>query len=412
MNILETLSLSCIFILFPLFCYFIFVINEQNLGRKTSNVLFDVALYSSLYLILKVETEYISVKVMFITIPLLIAYLKEKKILSIIFSLLIGLYYFYKFDINIILIILELSIYFVLFPILKKKSVNDFNTTSVFVVIKVIFTTLGLNLFEINNLNFVKKIMILPFAFYLMTHLIHYLMTKSEQIMSLHLTIKELEREKQVRNSLFKITHEIKNPIAVCKGYLEMFDPKNEDHLKRYIPIIRQEIERTLTIMTDFTNLTKLTVDKRKMDIMVLLNDVVEIASVLASEKKIEFEHNLSDDEVYIYGDYDRLKQVFINVIKNAMEAIPLNKKGLIKVNAKLTRGNITIIIEDNGVGMNKEVKDKMGEPFFTTKKNGTGLGIKLSNEIIEEHKGLLEYKSKPKAGTKAIVTLPLKKSL
>ena len=67
-----------------------------------------------------------------------------------------------------------------------------------------------------------------------------YLLQKAEDIVSIHMSLKEIEKEKQIRNSLFKITHEIKNPIAVCKGYLDMFDKNNNKHVDKFIPIINQ----------------------------------------------------------------------------------------------------------------------------------------------------------------------------
>jgi signal transduction histidine kinase len=352
------------------------------------------------------------IKLMFLTVPLLIAYLKDKKIVILIFSLTIGLYYYAYFKIDIIYIILELGLYFIVLYGIKKKQYNDVISISVFVIIKILFMLLELNYIPITNLKLLQDIILLPFIFYFVTNLIYYLLVKSEKIMSLHMSIKELEKEKQLRDSLFKITHEIKNPIAVCKGYLDMLDINNNDQIKRYVPIIRQEIERTLTLMNDFMNLTKLHVEKRNMDASVLLQDISEIAYLMLNEKKIEYNPLIIDKEVYINGDYDRLKQVFINLIKNAMEAIPPNKKGIVKFESKDNANNLTIIIKDNGIGMNRQALDKIGEAFYTTKSNGTGLGVKLSKEIIEAHGGYIEYKSRPKIGTTVVITLPLKKSL
>ena len=191
-----------------------------------------------------------------------------------------------------------------------------------------------------------------------------------------------------------------------------MCDYNNKDHVTRYIPIIRQEVERTITLINDFMNLTKLDVDKKKMDISLLLNDISEITMMLSNEKKIDFKYDVSEEEIYIEGDYDRLKQVLINIVKNSIESIPATRKGLIRLDSKINQNNLVITISDNGVGMDKQTKSKVGEAFFTTKKNGTGLGIKLSKEILEAHEGELHYRSSSKTGTKAIITIPLKKSL
>jgi two-component system sporulation sensor kinase B len=395
-----------------MFSYFLYVINEQNLGRKTSNLLFDLTLFSTLYLLLKFDIKITGIRLMFLTIPLLIAYLKNKKLVTLIFSLTIGLYYYAYFKVGIIYIILEFCLYFAVLYSIRKKQYNDAISISAFVIIKILFMMLELNYIPINNLDLLQDIIVLPFIFYFVTNLIYYLLVKSEKIMSLHMSIKELEKEKQLRDSLFKITHEIKNPIAVCKGYLEMLDVNNTDQIKKYVPIIRQEIERTLTLMNDFMNLTKLHVEKRNMDASVLLQDISEIAYLMLNEKKIDYDSSIIDKEIYIDGDYDRLKQVFINLIKNAMEAIPTNKKGIVKFESKTNGNNLVILIKDNGIGMSREALDKIGEAFYTTKSNGTGLGVKLSKEIIEAHSGFIDYKSKPKTGTTVVITLPLKKSL
>lgn len=412
MTVIEDLFMNSLFILFPLFSYFLFATSTRNLNKHTKDILFDLALYTSLYCLLRNNTPNITFKMMFLTVPLLIAYLKGKTITSIIFSICIGMYYVSYIEINVSYVIAEFVIYFILMRIFKFKNESDKTLISVFAIIKIAFIVMELH-FIINNYDEVfEQLIISSLAFYFTTHLICYLMVSSEKTMNLHMTIKELESEKQLRDSLFKITHEIKNPIAVCKGYLDMIDIDNKTNVRRYISIIKQEIERTLTIMNDFMMLTKVHVEKRDMDVSVLLQDVCEISYFMLKERKIKFSSSIIDEEVFINGDYDRLKQVFINVIKNAMEAIPTSKRGIVKFTNKLTAKELILTITDNGVGMNKEVINRIGEAFYTTKKSGTGLGVKFSKEIIEAHNGSIEYKSKLNIGTMVIIILPIKKSL
>lgn len=411
MTVLESLFLNALFILFPIFVYFLFAANH-GLGKRSEGILFDLAMYSSLYLLLRCETPYIGIKIMFLTVPLLIAYLKNKKIMTIIFSICIALYYIYYIDINIISVVIEFIIYLIFMYVLKKRNESDVTLISVFAIVKIAFMILQLDSISLSYYDMMKQVIIFPFAFYFTTHLICHLMASSERIMNLHMTLKEVEKQKQLRDSLFKITHEIKNPIAVCKGYLDMFDINNPDHVKRYIPIIKQEIERTLTLMHDFLMLTKLNADKKRMDLSVLLQDVYDMSKMIFKDKKIDFLCSSIDQEIYIDGDYDRLKQVFLNIMKNAAEAIPNNKKGIIKFKVKESLKELIITISDNGVGMSKENLSKIGEPFYTTKQYGTGLGVKFSKEIIEIHDGSIEYKSKLNVGTTVIIKLPLKKSL
>ena len=160
--------------------------------------------------------------------------------------------------------------------------------------------------------------------------------------------------------------------------------------------------------MKDFLNLTRLKVDKSIMDISLLLDDLINSTNTLLTELNIKFKYQILDDEMYINGDYNRLKQVFINLIKNSIEAIPKNREGIIKLCINLKKDNILISIEDNGIGISKNKINKIGEPFFTTKEKGTGLGVRLSTEIIEQHNGSIKYVSKEGKGTKVIITLPI----
>ena len=139
------------------------------------------------------------------------------------------------------------------------------------------------------------------------------------------------------------------------------------------------------------------------MDINMLIEDVVD--KLKLSSKNIKINTKLVDDEIYINGDYNRLNQMFINILKNSIEAI--DKKGFINIKTYKRNRYYIITIEDNGIGMNKEVLSKMKEPFYTTKECGTGLGMSLIYEIANSHNIKINYSSKEKIGTK--VTLKFK---
>ena len=218
-------------------------------------------------------------------------------------------------------------------------------------------------------------------------------------------------KEKQLRESLFKISHEIKNPIAVCKGYLDMFEEENTENYKKYIPIIKSEINKTLNLLQDFSACKKIKIEEDILDITLLIEEITNNFKIMFDTQKIKFEYSQNEEEIYINGDYNRLNQVLMNIIKNSIEAIDKTKKSYIKINTKITNKKVKIYIEDNGIGISKENLKRISEPFFTTKQNGTGLGVLLSKEIIEAHNGKLEYKSEENIGTTVIITLPLYES-
>lgn len=395
MNIFDTILLDVILIIFPILFYLIYIFSNKNINNKTKNLIYNISIISSFFLIIKFSNNNL-INYLLLSVLILISYIKKQISLSLLLTLLIII----LLKINIIMYIPYLSL-IVLYIIKKHKNISNFIFIDTFMILVLI--TLLISNYSINNI----FIFIIS---YLVVHIIYLLLNKSEEIIKYHLSYKELQQEKQIRLSLFKVTHEIKNPIAVCKGYLDMLNTNNQEQVEKYIPIIKGEIERLLTLLEDFMLVNKNNVDLDIMDINMLLEEVIDKLKPMLEEKNIKLENNLIDDEIYINGDYKRLSQVFINLVKNSIEAIPNNKEGLISIKNNINKNNLNIIIEDNGVGISNKILKKIKEPFYTTKQRGTGLGVSLSNEIINAHQGTLEYHSKEGLYTKTIVKIPLYK--
>lgn len=186
-----------------------------------------------------------------------------------------------------------------------------------------------------------------------------------------------------------------------------MLDLEDQEKYKEYIPIISKEINRTLNLMDDFLDYTKIKVEKEDTDIYMLLEDIKEEISPLLKQNNIISEFIIPDDELYLELDYNRIKQVFINIYKNSIEAKKKNMK--ISLKAYKRKNQLIIKVSDNGVGMSKETLKHIGENFYTTKQNGTGLGVSLSKEIISLHEGRMYYKSIKDKGTDVFIELPVK---
>ena len=364
--------ISVVILIFPIIVYLFYCTYNNNLNKEQSKLFLDISILSSLYLLVIYDSKFI----IFYNIPLIFAFMKKRTFVSIIIITII------LFSLNFSVInIAEYIIYFIIYFFYKK------NILCLFLIIKFIF-----------NNNFLTSIL-----FVIITYLVLFLYKKGEDIIKLHMNIKELEKEKQLRSSLFKITHEIKNPIAVCKSYLDMFDINNKDHI-RYIGILKEEMDKILLLLQDFLSMNKIKIEKEILDINFLLEDIVNQFEPILKDKNIKFIHNICEEEIFVEGDYNRLNQVFINIIKNSIEAI--NDKGVIKLDYEIDR-NFKIIIEDNGCGITEDQIEKIKEPFYTTKKNGTGLGVSLSIEIIKAHNGKIDY-IPLKKGLKVIVELPI----
>lgn len=241
-------------------------------------------------------------------------------------------------------------------------------------------------------------------------YLIIYFFKLGNNIIDLSKLQKELDREKLLRSSISKLTHELKNPIAVCNGYLEMIDINNKDKSKKYIDIITNEIKRSKTIIDEFSSFGKLkTINKEEIDITYLLEDTISLLKPLFKQNKSTI-HLQAKEDIYIKADYNKLKQVFINLLKNTIEAKKENTPLDVKVTINQNKQNVIIKIIDNGIGMDKETLNKVLDVFFTTKPNGTGIGLAFSKEVIELHKGTINIKSKLNEGTEIKIVLPKEK--
>lgn len=222
--------------------------------------------------------------------------------------------------------------------------------------------------------------------------------------------IEEMMKYSAVDSSINKLLHEIKNPLTVCNGYLDMCLKNNKDSNKKYLSIVRDELKRTLNIISEFKRSDKDTkLDLKEFDILTLLKDVKSILDSLYLEKRTEIQI-INNEKVYIEGDYNKLKQAFINILKNSLES--KDKKYLkIKVKIEKLKEYIKITITDNGCGMSCYEIDHIYDEYYTTKDTGTGLGVPLIKEIINSHNGMISYKSKEKIGTTITIKLPYKKS-
>ena len=205
--------------------------------------------------------------------------------------------------------------------------------------------------------------------------------------------------EEMIYNSTIEnLLNEIKNPLTVCNGYIDicMKNGSNEKYLK----IIKEELKRTINIISKVNNN-----DIKNFDLLSLIKDVKSILDSLYKEENTIIKI-LTQEKVFIRGDYNKLKQVLINILKNSLESKDKNSL-IIKIKIEDQKNNSKIIVEDNGCGIKQELLDKIYTKHFTTKKTGTGLGIPFIKNVIERHNGTIEYKSKEKIGTQVIIKLP-----
>ena len=405
---IKDIILNLILITFPILVYLVFVCYRENINNNNKDTLLTIALITSLYLCLKYIPSEVNTKVLlFCNIPIVIAYMKKKHYLGIFLSIFNVLYGYYVLHIEVTIMIIKYVSYLVLYLCARKKNLSSGSFILSIAIIQGFFLSFEYFFKDIKvSVNDFILLLIIVFIYYFTTFSILYLFKVMDKIESLNTTIKMLEKDKKIKDALFKLTHEIKNPLAVCKGYLDMIDLNKEEKALKYINIMKQEINRSLNIISDFVEYNKIKVVKEQIDLNCLLDDVYDSFKILMTNKKIKLEYkNRDDQEIYFTGDYERLKQVIINMLKNAYEACTEN--GKIEISSNLYKNYLDILIEDNGIGMDEETLNNIREMFYTTKQNGTGLGVALSNEIIKSHNGELLFTSEPNKGTKVTIRLP-----
>ncbi|MDD6418674.1 MAG: HAMP domain-containing sensor histidine kinase [Clostridium sp.] len=412
MSYLEIILNNCIYLLCPISLYLIYITYRKNIQHEENNLAFEIALTSSLYFILRYGLPlHHNYPTMLFDIPLLLAFSKKKTELSIFISVVLIYYQTLFLHMAPGLLIIEYIIYFIGYLCLTKSKFSLVNLIHGFIIINSFFLTIKVFWFIAPNRSYYDNITYLIFlilVIYVTSFIILYFLNKGEKIVDFNNSLYAIEKEKELRASLFKVTHEIKNPIAVCKGYLDMLDPNDQKKCIKYIPIIKGEINRTLVLMDDFLDYTKIKIEKEELDLVMLLEELDSALKPLFHERKIATNYNIPYEELYMEADYSRLKQVLINIFKNAVEAKDGSKeKSIIEVVVKDLGKDVSIKIKDNGIGMTKEELDKVGQMFFTTKKKGTGLGTCLSKEIIKLHDGNITYSSKKNEWTEVNITLP-----
>ncbi|CAG9622954.1 ATP-binding protein [Sutcliffiella rhizosphaerae] len=201
------------------------------------------------------------------------------------------------------------------------------------------------------------------------------------------------------------IAHEVRNPLTVVKGFLQLMhkDDKGKNH--PFISLILSELARAEAIINDYLNFAKPEFKKvEQVNLGDLLHDVQLLLTPLATKNGVHLESYL-EKNVWMETDKSQLKQAFVNIVKNAIEATP--QDGRVHLNLFFNESGIHIIIKDTGKGMTKDQISRIGTLFYTTKDKGTGLGTTVSLRIIDSMNGKVDYSSEPNKGTEVKISFP-----
>lgn len=245
--------------------------------------------------------------------------------------------------------------------------------------------------------------------------------TKKNLVSGLHLTVfkvvtEKLELQEQLRKSdtlsvvgelAAGIAHEIRNPMTALKGFIQLLESSVQGDFSNYFEIITSELKRIDLIITEFLILAKpQAVQYEEQDINTIVQETITLLSAESMLYNIVFVKQLYENPLLLYCEANQLKQVFINIVKNAIES--MRSGGYITISTTLHNEKmVKVTISDEGCGISEEKVKRLGEPFYTTKDRGTGLGLMVSYKIIEEHKGWIEVESLLGKGTTFSILLP-----
>ncbi|WP_342438813.1 ATP-binding protein [Paenibacillus sp. FSL L8-0436] len=209
------------------------------------------------------------------------------------------------------------------------------------------------------------------------------------------------------------IAHEIRNPLTAIRGFIQLLHPHlHQLGKEEYGRIILAEIDRANDIIHEFLTSSKPSVPQVSMiPVSALLKEVVLLTESEALMKGCQINLHPLHGDMIISGDVKQMKQVVLNMIRNALEAITErddDQIGKIEVGARREGAEVRIFISDNGKGMDILTLDRLFNPFFTTKENGTGLGLSVSDRIIKDHGGCISVSSRVNEGTRFVISLPL----
>ncbi|WP_050182763.1 ATP-binding protein [Domibacillus robiginosus] len=219
--------------------------------------------------------------------------------------------------------------------------------------------------------------------------------------------IAKLEKLKTVSTIAASISHEVRNPLTVTKGFLQMLrEPDLSDKDKNfYINTALEGLEKAEATITDYLTFAKPSLEN--IEILDLRKQLISLKNFIepyASMNNVEIEIHL-EENIYIAGEKEKVHQFLINILKNGIEAMP--QGGKLKIRLDRFGNDAMVTIEDTGIGMNKEQLERLGSPFFTTKDIGTGLGTMVVYSVVKSMGGRITIDSEPGNGTRFSVILP-----
>lgn len=361
-----------VFLMFPIILFKTF----EGLINNKKNIFYLVILLSFFLSMLLIKERYLILYNTYLSIAL---FNKDKRLYFFIIFIII------MFNLNILsYLAIQYFLIYLLFYI--KKDIFTY-----FIFISVYFYSYVLVMYNVSFIDYLLIVLI----FYFIELYINKIILKNLY----------LELQDKYNNYLFGFIHEVKNPLSVVLGYLEIIKKKENYDLGKTLFIIDKEVNESLKIIEEYLMYGRFSVNFDYLDINLLLKEVFLDFKKLENAYDMNLNFYYDEEEIIVFGDYSKLKQVFVNVIKNGIEAKE-DKKLIIDIDYKIVKGNIVIDINDNGKGVSNA--SLIGKEYYSTKINGNGLGSMFSKKILNLHNGDIKYISNGVRGCDVRINLPI----
>jgi len=237
------------------------------------------------------------------------------------------------------------------------------------------------------------------------------------QIRREEMRIRRVERLNMLARLAASLAHEIRNPLnaivinlEVLKNVMKQLPPRSLQKANGYVRILSEELERLRNALDSFLDLANpIEVVRSVIEVNQIVKDALTLMHHQVEQAGIEICDNIDSSPIYVEGNEDQLKQAILNLILNAIEAMPSG--GRLSVSTKKDSGLGIMEIADTGIGIPEEIQDDILDFYFTTKGSGTGLGLPIVARIVEFHRGGMDFESTEGEGTKFTLELPLSAS-
>lgn len=233
---------------------------------------------------------------------------------------------------------------------------------------------------------------------------------KTAELLESQKRLVKSERFAAIGEAAAYVSHEIKNPLMVIGGLARQVKRQLQEQpaIQEKLQIIQNEVQRLENFLGDLRDFTRPALPvKQEVNLNAIIHEVDLLMEGEAKRKGVILEEKLDEHLPPLEADPNQLKQVLLNLMKNAFEALDSGGRVILRTGAEDKQ--VWFQVQDNGTGMTPEVLEKIFNPFFTTKAKGTGLGLAVIHKIVTDHQGTITVESKPMQGTTVTVKLPLK---